>query len=140
MSGFAEAPSPGAAGPGGGAWSRHRFGPPLPLKIAAVVAAFCVFHPLGIGLAAWFLWRSAHDRGGCAVRRFGDRAGWPHHRSGAFRNTAFEERRRETLKTLDEEAEAFDAFERQQRESRDREAFERFLAERNAPKGAEEPK
>ena len=44
-----------------------------------------------------------------AVRRPGRLAP---HRSGAFRNTAFEERRREMLKTLDEDADAFDAFER----------------------------
>jgi len=127
-------------------WSGHRFGPPLPVKILAVVAAFWLFKPLGVALLIYLIWRSARRNGGCGFRREGIRhamdrggpgAGW---HGPATRNSAFEERRRETLRQLDEEAKAFEDFERKQREARDKEAFDRFMAGRNAPKGPDEPK
>ena len=52
-------------------WSGRRFGPPLPLKILLVVAAFWIFPPLGIATLAWLLWRTAWRNGGCAFRREG---------------------------------------------------------------------
>ncbi len=146
MSGYAEAQPAGRPGPlphdsDDGRWSGHRHNPPLPVKIIAVAAAFWLFHPLGVALLVYFLWRTVRRDGGCAFRGadFGPRwdgTAWARRRGGpAFRNSAFEERRRETLKQLDEDAEAFDAFARRQQEARDREAFERFKAERSAPKG-----
>ncbi|RBP13812.1 uncharacterized protein DUF2852 [Roseiarcus fermentans] len=118
-------------------WGERRHGPPLPVKILAVAVAFWLFHPLGVALLVYFLWRAARGRGcGFHADRFGTRA----HVRRSSGNTAFEERRRETLKALDEEAEAFEAFEKRRREAQDREAFERFVAERNAPKGDEPPK
>ena len=70
-------------------------------------------------------------------------SGWRH--CGGARssgNAAFDERRRETLRAIQEEAEAFADFERRQREARDREEFDRFMAERNASDAAkrENPK
>ena len=61
------------------------------------------------------------------------------HSSG---NAAFDERRRETLNAIQEEAEAFAEFERRRREAHDREAFDRFMGERKAAEAAkrEEPK
>ncbi len=146
MSGYAEAQPAGGPRPlphefDVWRWSRHSFGPPLPVKILAVAAAFWLFHPLGVALLVVFLWRAARAFRGEDFARswygapWGRRWGRP-----AFGNAAFEERRRETLKALDEEAEAFDAFERKRREAEDREAFERFKAERNAPKDGEGPK
>ncbi len=150
MSGFAEAYAPGRRGPlpyafDDGRWLGHRRHPPLPVKILMVAAAFWLFHPLGVVLLLYFVWQAVRLNGRCAFRgaEFGrswEGSAWSRRRGrAAFRNTAFEERRRETLKRLDEEAEAFDAFERKQREARDREAFERFTAERNAPKGEQGP-
>ena len=53
-----------------------------------------------------------------------------------------DERRRETLHAIHEEAEAYADFERRQRASRDREAFDRFMADRSAAEAAkrDEPK
>jgi hypothetical protein len=147
MSGYAEAQPAGGPRPlpyefAGWRWSHRSFGPPLPVKILAVVAAFWLFHPLGAALLVFFLWRAARGSGACVFRSQdaappSDRAPWARRSDRpAFRNAAFEERRRETLKALDEEAEAFDAFGRKRREAEDREAFERFKAERNTPKGA----
>jgi hypothetical protein len=47
-------------------------------------------------------------------------------------NSALDERRRETLDRLAEEEKAFTEFEEKQRQARDKEAFDRFIAERNA--------
>ncbi len=148
MSGYAEAGPAGGRGPlpdefDGWRWSHRPFGPPLPVKILAVVAAFWLFHPLGVALLVYFLWRAARH-GGRAVhgrefaRAWGETPWARRWGRPAFRNAAFEERRRDTLKQLDEEAEAFDAFERKRREAEDREAFERFKAERNTPPEAPE--
>ena len=150
MSGYAEAQPAGGPRPlshefDGWRWSRRSFGPPLPVKILAVVAAFWLFHPLGVALLVLFLRRAARGAPACAFRghdigRSWDDAPWTARRGRpAARNAAFEERRRGTLKALDEEAEAFDAFERKRRETEDREAFERFKAERNGPKGDADP-
>jgi hypothetical protein len=53
-----------------------------------------------------------------------------------------DERRRETLRAIHEEAEAFADFERRSRERRDRDEFERFMAERKAAEAGkrDEPK
>jgi hypothetical protein len=143
MSGYAET-WPAWRGPRGYAfekadWSGSSYHPPLPVKILMVAAAFWLFHPLGVALLVFFLWRAVRRHGGCAFGGADVGRSWGRNRA-AFHNAAFEERRRETLKALDEEAEAFDAFERRRREARDREAFERFVAERNAPKGGHDPK
>ena len=137
MSGYAE--SWPECGPRGSAfvkvdWSGSSYHPPLLVNILMVAAAFWLFHPLGVALLVIFLWRAARRHGGYAFR--GAKLGRPWRRTrAAFPNAAFEERRRETLKALEEDAEAFEAFERKQRETRDREAFERFMAERGAANG-----
>jgi hypothetical protein len=121
------------SGPGDARWNRPPgwgfggYGPPLPIKALAVGVGFLIFKPLGIGLLAWFL--LSHRFGGGALRSgFGPWRAAP----GATRNSAFEERRRETLNQLDEEAKAFAEFAEMQRQARDKEAFERFIAERRA--------
>ncbi len=127
-------------------WSVHRSGPPLPLMILGVVVAFWFFKPLGVVALAYLVWRFARARGGCAFRREGFRRSWEPgawggpRRGPAAGNSAFEEHRLETLKELDEEANAFGDFARRQHEAHDREAFDRFLAERTAPKGSGEPR
>jgi hypothetical protein len=124
----------------GGPWSGRHSGPPLPLVILGVVVAFWLFPPLGVAALLYIIWRFARRNGGCAFRRQGF-GPWAARRHGAAnRNSAYEEHRRETLKELDEEAQAFEAFERKQREAKDREAFERFLANRDAPRNPDEPR
>ena len=119
-------------------WRESRYRAPLPVKIVAVVAAFWLFHPLGVALLLYFVWRAARRNGGCAFRPGAPSRRWGE--AASSRNAAFEERRRETLKRLDEEAEAFDAFARGRREARDREDFERFMDGRNARKSGDRPK
>ena len=110
-----------------------RSGPPLPIKILAVLGAFWVAPPLGLAALGYLVWRKVQAR--CAHGE-GRGSDWRSHfwRARPSGNSAFDEKRRETLQALEDEAKAFAEFERQQREARDREAFERFVAERNAPK------
>jgi len=133
--------------------TRGRFSP---LHIAAVIAGFIVWWPLGLAALAFFLWgdRFPRDRVREGVERmkaeFGgfarssDRyagAGWSN--TG---NAAFDEYRAETLRRLDEErrkieeeGRAFAEFLRNLRRARDKEEFDRFMAERNANRGSSEP-
>ena len=111
---------PAACGEGRG------FGPPLPLKLLLAGAAFLICPPLGLlalGLLGWRYFGWGH---GCGGRHRGFR-----HSTG---NSALDAKRSETLQALDEDAEAFVDFARRERERRDREAYERFQAERNAKK------
>jgi len=98
------------------------FGPRLPIKLLLAGAAFLICPPLGLLALAFLAWRHFGWQRGCGGRHRGFR-----HSTG---NSALDAKRRETLKALDEEAEAFAEFARRERERRDREAFERFQAER----------
>jgi Protein of unknown function (DUF2852) len=102
------------------------FGPPLPLKLLLAGAAFLICPPLGLLALGFLAWRYFGWGHGCGDRHRGFR-----HSTG---NSALDAKRRETLQALDEEAEAFVDFARRERERRDREAYERFQAERNAKK------
>lgn len=143
------APEGDRAGP----W-RHRghgFGPPLPIKLLGVAGAFWVAPPLGfaaLGFWAWKAWKRNGGPGHCGSpgdhwREFAERArsrcDWPRRSTG---NTVLDERRRETLRAIQEEADAYSDFERRQHESRDREAFDRFMTDRKAAEATkrDEPK
>ena len=102
------------------------FGAPLPLKLLLAGAILLICPPLGLLALAFLAWRRFGWARSCGERR---RSFW---RSTG--NSALDAKRRDTLKTLDEEAEAFAEFERREREARDREAYERFQAERAAKK------
>lgn len=135
--------SPGWAGP----WWRGG-----PLWIAAVVAAFMIWWPLGLGLLAFLI---GSGRMGCRSRAFrggpwgGAGAGWcgPW---GAWRslcgegagpssgNRAFDEYRAETLRRLDEEQRSFAEFLERLRSAKDKSEFDAFMAERRQ-RGPEPP-
>jgi hypothetical protein len=105
--------SPNAAGAIDGEPSLARPGQwPLPLKVLAFVVAFAAFKPLGVAVLIYFIVQ-ARKRRHFARRAF-------------VGNSAFAEHRRQTLDTLADEERAFAEFLRQQREARDREAFEHF--------------
>ena len=59
---------------------------------------------------------------------------WPRRSTG---NSVLDQRRRETLRAIQEEADAYTDFERRQHELRDREAFDCFMADRNAAEGSQ---
>ena len=136
-----------------GGWGRDRgFGPPLPLKVAAVVGGFMVFPPLGVAALAYFALRHKFGGGpGCGHSDDGS-ARRGHHGLGKWRersgepstgNSAFDARRREVLDKIEaerqklrEEAKAFADFAGQQKRARDQAEFDRFSAEQaKAPDG-----
>jgi hypothetical protein len=115
-----------------------------PLHVLAVIGGFVIWWPLGLAALAYCLWgnrfprdqvREGFDRiktefGGFAR----DHRGW-----SATGNAAFDEYRTETLRRLDEErrkleeeGRAFAEFMRNLRRARDKEEFDRFMAERNS--------
>ena len=100
-----------------------------------------------LGLWAWRAYKHNGSPGHCGSgdhwRGFAERArshcDWPRRSTG---NTVLDERRRETLRAIKEEADAYADFERRQSESRDREAFDRFMADRKTAEAGkrDEPK
>ena len=126
------------------------FGPPLPIKLLGVAGAFWLAPPLGFAALGYWAWRACQRNGGGGRfepaeewRKWTERAPWRGGGRGrSSGNAAFDERRRETLRAIQEEAEAFADFERRSRERRDRDEFERFMAERKAAEAGrrDEPK
>ena len=106
-------------------------GPPLPFKLAGLGIAFLIARPLGFALLAFMLFKAARRRWGFG--RMGAGPGFALRRPSG--NSAMDEKRRATLEALAEEEKAFTEFERRQREAREREEFDRFVAERKTPKG-----
>jgi len=94
-----------------------------PLAIAAMVLGFVVWWPLGLVVLAYILWGGDVD---ASFRHTVDQF-----RTPASGNGAFDEYKRETLDRLEKEQKAFEEFVEQLRRTRDREEFERFMAERN---------
>ena len=102
----------------------------------AVIAAFAIFHPLGIALLAWFVFNAFR----------GHRYGWSGHgpyafssaggpgsrcgRRGRFStgNAAFDEHRAKVMDDLEKERQDFAAAQAAERRKRDLEAFEAFKA------------
>jgi ABC-type multidrug transport system fused ATPase/permease subunit len=82
--------------------------------------------PLAFLLAGVMLWRGLMRRSQHSV---GPRA-QPAGRNGAFRNSAFEDYRRETMMRLDEEHGKFREFLQRLRRSRDKQEFDAFMAGR----------
>jgi hypothetical protein len=111
-----------------------RSGPPLPVKILAVAAAFLVFPPLGLVALALTLWSCRHGGGFEGARGFKGHGPFRGRRFWSSGNSVFDEKQREALKKLKEEAEAFAEFRRKQREARDKEDFDRFMADREQDK------
>ena len=125
-----------------------------PLTIALMVLGFVVWWPLGLAMLAYILWGemfggSAEKAQGFVNRsrswaeNCGPRAnGFRHH---GFRNSsgnaAFDDYRAEQLKRLEEERRrleeeraAFEEYLHNLHKARDREEFDRFMRDRNAPR------
>ena len=81
---------------GKGAWS------------AAMVIGFIFFWPVGLALLAYMIWSKRMFSGKCSPARIRSHYGSPVHTSSG--NTAFDAYRAETLRRLEDEQEAFQAF------------------------------
>ncbi len=114
-----------SAGTGrGGRWT--------PLGVAALVLGFMVWWPLGMAVLAYILWGGSIDE---LAARTAERVRDVVRPGGGLRptgNAAFDAYREETLRRLEREQREFEEFVTKLRQARDREEFERFMAERNA--------
>lgn len=119
-------------------------------EIAAMVAGFVVFWPLGL-LALFLKWKNGEMWRGASeakapwselkMPRFGDFSAWTTRKASfghsASGNHAFDDHRRETLqrleeerRKLDEEQRAFHEFVDKLRRAKDQDEFDRFMADR----------
>ena len=100
--------------------------------IAATVAGFIVFWPVGLALLAYMIWSKRMFRGSCG--RHGHSHRHPGHgmRYQGSGNSAFDAYRADTLRRLEEEQAAFEAFLKRLRDAKDKSEFDAFLEDRAA--------
>ncbi len=100
--------------------------------IVATVLGFIFFWPIGLALLAYMIWSKRMFNGSCAKRT--------HHARHAFKssgNSAFDAYKAETLRRLQDEQEAFEAFLTRLRDAKDKAEFDQFMAEREKRKDAD---
>jgi hypothetical protein len=113
--------------------------------IAAMVLGFVAFWPIGLALVAYITWTNRWSgnkmfkMSRCAHKGHMARHGMNAMRSSG--NSAFDAYKAETLRRLEDEQEAFEAFLQRLREAKDKTEFDAFMddrakAARNAPPAA----
>jgi hypothetical protein len=114
--------------------------------IAAMVLGFIFAWPVGLGLLAYITftnrWSKTMFKGSaCAHRHHG---GWAAHR--AYRssgNSAFDAYKTDTLRRLEDEQQAFEAFLQRLRDAKDKSEFDSFMEDRaksNQASGQDSPR
>jgi hypothetical protein len=123
-----------------------------PISIGLMVLGFIVWWPLGLAVLAYILWGECFGGSAERAEAWVDRQrSWARerrykaryrHRHGATGNRAFDEYRdaelqrlEEERRRLEEEREEFADFLRNLQMARDREEFDRFMAERETRHG-----
>ncbi|MFN4160081.1 MAG: DUF2852 domain-containing protein [Gemmobacter sp.] len=117
-----------------------------PAWIIAMVLGFIFFWPVGLALLAYMIWSKRMFKGSCGSRRHDAMAFRGNHRSSG--NTAFDAYKAETLRRLQDEQEAFEAFLQRLRDAKDKTEFDQFMEDRartaaapdRAPDRASEPR
>jgi len=95
--------------------------------IAAMVLGFIFVWPVGLALLAYMIWsKRMFNRSACRNRRM-THAPWKTNSSG---NTAFDAYRDETIRRLEDEQGAFEAFLKRLRDAKDKQEFDSFMNER----------
>ncbi len=111
-----------------------------PAWIAAMILGFIFFWPAGLALLAYMIWSKrmfSRSSSSCGGRRMQRMAHMP---SGAWNssgNSAFDAYKTETLRRLEDEQQAFDAFLQRLREAKDKQEFDAFMQDR--AKGVQTP-
>lgn len=100
-----------------------------PIGVAAVVLGFAVWWPIGLAVIGYILWGGSiddvvHDAIS-GIKKMARPA-----TASSSGNAAFDAYRAETLERLEEEQAAFNDYVEKLRQARDRDEFERFMAER----------
>ncbi len=104
-----------------------------PLAIFTMIMGFVLWWPLGLAVIGYILW------GGSVDGLLDDAAAWAKARFNAKTapqapttgNAAFDAYKAETLKRLEDEERAFSEYLAKLRDARDRDEFDRFVAERD---------
>ena len=96
--------------------------------IAAMVVGFIFFWPVGLALLFYMIWSK---RMSTPFRSCGHhRARHHHHGFRSSGNTAFDAYKADTLRRLEEEQDAFQAFLDRLREAKDKTEFDQFMDDR----------
>lgn len=109
--------------------------------IAATVLGFVLFWPVGLALLAYMIWSRRMFSRSCGSRRHRNTPGQDRSRDlfHAFSarstlrssgNAAFDAYKAETLRRLQDEQEAFEAFLNRLREAKDKKEFDAFMDDR----------
>jgi hypothetical protein len=93
--------------------------------IAVMVLGFILFWPVGLALLAYMIWSKRMFNGSCAARTRHVR-----HAFTSSGNTAFDSYKEATLRRLEEEQDAFEAFLQRLREAKDKAEFDQFMDDR----------
>jgi hypothetical protein len=93
--------------------------------IAAMVLGFILFWPIGLALLAYMIWSKRMFNGSCNKSRPMTR-----HKFRSSGNTAFDAYKADTLRRLEEEQEAFEAFLQRLRDAKDKSEFDQFMDDR----------
>lgn len=114
--------------------------------IVTLILAFIIAWPLGLALFVYMIWSNRMFTRSCAHKSdrsgpWGQHAHWgPHHGAGrSSGNAAFDAYKAETLRRLQQEQEAFEAFLQRLRDAKDKSEFDAFMEDRaktNAAKAA----
>lgn len=99
--------------------------------IAAMVLGFILFWPVGLFLLGYMIWSG---RMGCHKGK----RGW-RNRTRTTGNSAFDDYREETLRRLEDEQGAFEAFLTRLRQAKDKTEFDLFMEERRRGGSATTP-
>ena len=97
--------------------------------IVAMVLGFIAFWPVGLALLAYMIWSRRMFRGSsCGKRRTSRHA--RHFGANSSGNSAFDAYRDETIRRLEEEQDAFNAFLKRLRDAKDKQEFDAFMDDR----------
>lgn len=94
--------------------------------IAAMVLGFIFFWPVGLAFLAYMIWSKRMFNGSCKSRRHSHS-----HKFNSSGNTAFDAYKSDTLRRLEDEQGAFEAFLQRLRDSKDKSEFDAFMDDRS---------
>lgn len=111
-----------------------------PAWIAAMVLGFVFFWPVGLALLAYVIWSKRMFTRTCRSRGHHYRHDWTQ-ATRPSGNSAFDAYKAETIRRLQDEQEAFEAFLQRLRDAKDKSEFDAFMEDRaranTAPRGDE---
>lgn len=106
-----------------------------PAWIAAMVLGFIFVWPVGLAILAYMIWsKRMFNRSACRHRRHADTP-WKTNSSG---NAAFDAYRDETIRRLEDEQGAFEAFLKRLRDAKDKQEFDAFMDDRAKTNSADD--